>query len=295
MKRKGLKYVISALVITMVAGAFVGCSSENTEKGSTNKTSVSGSITVAGSTAMQEFVEKSAKKFQEKNSDAVINVQGGGSGQGLTQISQGNIDIGDSDVFANEKLKDGADKGLVDHKVLVQGFAIITSKDVTLNSLTKEQVQNLFSGKVKNWKEIGGPDKVVTVVHRPASSGTRSVFVKILLDGNKELENDKLGITQDSTGSVITSIQSTAGSISYVALANATEAKDKVNSVSIDGVEATASNIIDGKYKFWSWGHMYTKGEPKDLTKAFIEFISSEDNKSMFDQLGFIQGNKIKE
>lgn len=298
MKKKGLKYVISALVVTMMAGAFVGCSSEKQGSNTTpdtKKQSVSGSITISGSTAMQEFIEKSAKKFQEKNSDATINVQGGGSGQGLTQVSQGNVDIGNSDIYANEKFKNGEDKDLVDHKVLGEGFAVVTSKDVTLTNLTKEQIQNVFSGKVKNWKEIGGPDVKITVIHRPASSGTRATFVKVLLDGNKALEDDKIGIVQDSTGSVMTSIQSTPGSVSYVALANANESKDKVNKVTIDGVEASIDNIIGGKYKFWSWGHMYTKGEAKDLSKAFIEFVSSEDNKDLFDKLGFVQGSKIKE
>lgn len=297
MKKRALKFIMSALLVTLGTGLLAGCGdtassqsgSDNTSTKSSTST-VSGSITIAGSTAMQEFIEKSAKAFQDKNKDASISVQGGGSGTGLTQVSQGAIDIGDSDVFAEEKLDKDAAAKLADHKVLVQGFALVTSSDVKVKSLKSDDIKKIFSGEIKNWKEVGGDDLAITVVHRPASSGTRATFVKTVLDGKKESENDKIGVTQDSTGSVVNSLKSTKGAISYVAMASA---KD-MNKISIDDVEPTADNIISGKYKFWSYGHMYTNGEAKDLSKAFIEFIDSEDNKALFDELGFIQGSKVK-
>lgn len=289
MKKRTIKYIISGLLIVMGIGALAGCGGDSNNGGSDSSTS--GSITIAGSTAMQEFVEKSAKAYQDKNSDASISVQGGGSGTGLTQVSQGAVDIGDSDVFAEEKLDKDVANQLVDHKVLVQGFAVVTSSDVTVKSLTSDQIGKIFSGEIKNWKDVGGSDKEITVIHRPASSGTRATFIKTVLGGKKELENDKVGVTQDSTGAVINSLKNTKGAISYVAMASA---KD-MNKLAIDGAEATADNIISGSYKFWSYGHMYTKGEAEGLAKSFIEFIDSDDNKALYDELGFIQGSKIKE
>ncbi|MDD6772191.1 MAG: phosphate ABC transporter substrate-binding protein [Inconstantimicrobium porci] len=291
MKKRTLKFIMSALLVTLGTGLLAGCGdTASSQEGNKNSSTVSGSITIAGSTAMQEFIEKSAKAFQDKNKDASISVQGGGSGTGLTQVSQGAVDIGDSDVFAEEKLEKDTAAKLKDHKVLVQGFALVTSSDVKVKSLKKDDIKKIFSGEIKNWKEVGGDDAAITVIHRPASSGTRATFVKTVLDGSKESENDKIGVTQDSTGSVINSLKSTKGAISYVAMASA---KD-MNKVAIDDVEPTAENIIAGKYKFWSYGHMYTNGEAKDLTKAFIEFVDSNDNKALFDELGFIQGSKVK-
>ena len=112
-------------------------------------------ITLSGSTALQPLVEKSAEAFKSKNPDASISVQGGGSGTGLTQVLSGAVDIGNSDIFADEKLKADDAKQLVDHKVVAQGFAVVTSKDVTVKSLTKQQIKDIFSGKVTNWKDVG--------------------------------------------------------------------------------------------------------------------------------------------
>ncbi len=137
----------------------------------------------------------------------------------------------------------------------------------------------------------------ILVIHRPASSGTRATFVEKVLDGKKELENDSIGATQDSNGAVLTAMKKNGGAISYVALSymNNEEAKNTLNLVSIDGKEATVQNIKDGKYDFWSWGHMYTKGEANGLAKEFIDFVGSSDNKESIENLGLIQGSEIKE
>lgn len=299
MKKTSLKLSIAALAVTMLAGAFVGCGSkeENNNQSDSKTKTYSGSITASGSTALQPLVEKSADTFKGKNPDAMISVQGGGSGTGLTQVSQGAVDIGNSDVFAEEKLKADEAKALVDHKVIAQGFAVVVGKDINVKSLTKDQIAAIFSGKIKNWKEIDPSiDEAINVIHRPASSGTRATFIKTVLGGKKELEDDKVGITQDSNGAVKTAIETTKGSISYVGLGYLQDeaVKKSLNIVAIDGVDATKENITTGKYPFWSWGHMYTKGEDNELAKAFIEFIMSSDNKENVEKLGFISGAEMQ-
>lgn len=305
MKKKSLKLIVSALLVTMIGGAMIGCGgnseAQSGDAAATKETKqeeqLNGSITISGSSALLPLMEQSIEKFNAKYPDVEISAQAGGSGTGLTQVSDGSVDIGNSDVFAEEKLDEAKAKELSDHKVVAQGFGIVVNKSLGIDNLTKQQIKDIFSGKITNWSEVGGPDKEVFIVHRKAGSGTRATFEKTVLDGDASLENDSLGVMQDSNGAVVTAMKENEGAISYLGLAymNSDDAKEALSLVKIDDTEATSDNIINGSYPFWSYGHMYTKGEATSPAKEFIEFISSEDNKESLDNLGFIDGTKIKE
>ncbi|MBW6409810.1 phosphate ABC transporter substrate-binding protein [Clostridium weizhouense] len=296
MKKRSLKFIVSALVVTMITGSMIGCGQNKTQTDNSTPTNVTGSITISGSSALLPLMEQSIENYTEKNTDAEINAQAGGSGTGLTQVLDGTVDIGNSDIFAEEKLDKDKAAELVDHKVIAQGFGIVINKSLGIDSLTKSQIKDIFSGKVKNWKEVGGPDKEILLIHRPSGSGTRATFEKTVLDGDKALENDTLGATQDSNGAVLTAMKQNDGAISYLALSymNTEEAKNTLSVVKIDGISAEKNNISDGSYPFWSWGHMYTKGEATGLSKDFIEFITSIDNAETINNLGFISGSEMK-
>ena len=308
MKRKSLKLLASALLITMMGVGMIGCGSSNNDTGAdksadtTKEQSVSGSITISGSSALLPLMEQSIEKFNEKYPEVEISAQAGGSGTGLTQVLDGTVNIGNSDIFAEDKLEADQAKQLVDHKVVAQGFAVVVSKSLGIDNLTKDQIKDIFSGKVTNWNQItkedgtAGPDKEIFVVHRKSGSGTRATFEEKILDGDKSLENDSIGVMQDSNGAVLTAMKQNEGAISYLGLAymNTDEAKEALTSVKIDGKSDEKANICDGSYPFWSWGHMYTKGEADEASKAFIEYVSSSDNKESLENLGFISGNEMK-
>jgi len=300
MKKRTLKLIMSALVVAMVGSVMVGCGSQKQEATKDNKSAdssqVSGSITISGSSALLPLMEKTVEKFTEKNPKAEISPQAGGSGTGLTQVLDGTVNIGNSDIFAEEKLDKTKAAELVDHKVVAQGFGVVVSKSLGVDNLTSAQIKDIFSGKVTNWKAVGGPDKEILLIHRTAGSGTRATFEKTVLGGDKAAENDALGATQDSNGAVLTAMKQNDGAISYLGLAymGTQEAKDALKVVKLDGVASDKANITDGSYKFWSWGHMYTKGEAKDLSKTFIDFVMSGDNKESVESLGFISGAEMK-
>lgn len=292
MKKSGIKLLVGALLITLIGGTMVGCGSNSTDSDDGGQTS----LTLSGSSALLPLVEATIDGFKQDNSQYDINAQAGGSGTGLTQVSDGSVDVGNSDIFANEKLDDAAAKELTDNKVVVCGFSVAVSKDLGVKNLTKDQIKSIFSGKITNWKDVGGPDKAIFVVHRPASSGTRATFTTTLLDKDKTLEKDAIGATQDSNGAVLTAMTQNEGSISYLAFSYMTtdEAKNKIVGVSIDGVEPTKDNITTGKYPFWSWEHMYTKGETTGLAKKFIDYLTSDKNKDNIEKLGFISSSEMK-
>ncbi|WP_317310098.1 phosphate ABC transporter substrate-binding protein [Clostridium thermobutyricum] len=294
MRKKNLKLICLAGILCISGGIFAGCGATEEES---NSGDIKGTITISGSSAMLPLMESSIEKYKEVNKDAVINAQAGGSGTGLSQVLEGAVNIGNSDVFAKDKLGEEKAKELVDHKVIAQGFGVVVNKDAGVSNLTKDQIKKIFKGEIKNWKEVGGNDEEILLIHRPESSGTRATFTEKILDGDKDLENDSLGATQDSNGAVLNTMKKHKGGISYVALTymRTDEAKDILNLVSIDGVEATSKNIEEGKYDFWSWGHMYTKGEATELTKDFIDFVGSDKNSEVIEELGLIKGSEIKE
>lgn len=304
MKSKKVKFAVLAASIAVMAGIFVGCgnssSSNNATGNSTSSSSdVQGSITASGSTALQPLVDAAQKSFTEKNPNASVSVQGGGSGTGLTQVSQGAVQIGDSDIFANEKLTSDKAAELKDHEVCAIGFVVVTTNDTGVTNLTKAQIQDIFTGKITNWKDVGGKDLPIKVVHRPNGSGTRVTFTNTVMNGTKE--NDSLGITQDSSGAVVSSMKQTPGSISYLALSYMTsDVKQSIHAVKLDGVEATTANIVtskdpkNSKYTFWSYEHMYTKGEATGVSKALINYIMSSEFSSQVVKEGYIPISNFK-
>jgi phosphate transport system substrate-binding protein len=235
-----------------------------------------GKITALGSTALQPVVDAAAKRFSTACPGATIDVQGGGSGTGLTQVFQGGADIGNSDVAAEKKLKAEEAATLVDHIVARQGWLMIASNDVTgVTNLTSQQATDIWTGKITNWKDVGGPDLPIVLVLRPESSGTRAVFKEKVLGGAAEAAGQ--GLTEDSSGAVAQGVAQTPGATSVLAFAYYQANKGDLVAISLDGVEASVDNLANGTYKLQDVGHMYTKGEPDGLKKAFLDYMLSDD------------------
>ncbi|MBC5809932.1 MAG: phosphate ABC transporter substrate-binding protein [Candidatus Eremiobacteraeota bacterium] len=247
-------------------------------------------ITAAGSTALLPLVKSAAELYQNAHSDIHITVTGGGSNVGIAQVAARAVDLGDSDVIARNQPE------LVDHKVCVAGFSVLTHPGVGVKNLGKKQLQDIFAGKVTNWKQLGGADTKIVIINRPRTSGTRGVFVHTIMGGQALNES---GLTEDATGTVIAAVKSTPGAISYAVFAGTKTSKDGHSStlegiaeLSIDGVAPTEENVTTGKYPIWSYEHIYTHGPPNKDVSRFIAFIQS--NSKLVHQLGYILTRDMK-
>ncbi len=238
-------------------------------------TCVTGSITASGSTALQPLVDAAAKQYQTACAGSTVSVQGGGSGTGLTQVLQGAVQIGNSDVTSDSKLKPEEASQLVDHVVARQGWVMVVNTGVTgVTSLTTQQATDIWTGKTTNWKDVGGPDLPIVLILRPASSGTGATFKKIVLGGQNEAAGTAL--TEDSNGAVTTAIGTTAGSTSVIGFAYYQANKAKVTALGLDGIQGSVDNLKNGSYKLQAFGHMYSKGAPDGLAKAFLDYMLSD-------------------
>jgi phosphate transport system substrate-binding protein len=240
---------------------------------------VTGSITAAGSTALQPLVDAAAKQYAAACPGATITVNGGGSGTGLSQVAQGAVQIGDSDVTAESKLATPDAAKLVDHIVARQGWIVVTNKGVTgVANLTTQQEIDLWTGKDTNWNQVGGPDLPVVLIFRPQSSGTRATFKKLVLGGATEASGGQT-LTEDSNGAVTTAVSKTNGAVSVIGFAYYNDPANKplLNGLQLDGVDATVANMSSGSYKLAADGHMYTNGQPTGLTAAFLAYMMGSD------------------
>ncbi|PIC80463.1 phosphate ABC transporter substrate-binding protein [Sporosarcina sp. P18a] len=226
-------------------------------------------ITAVGSSALQPLVEAAAQQFALKNPGSVINVQGGGSGTGLSKISEGAVDIGNSDIFAEEK--EGVDAGsLVDHKVAVVGMGPVSHPETGVEDVTTEELIGIFTGEITNWKELGGVDQEIMVINRAKGSGTRATFEALVLQGKQPLEAQE----QDSSGTVRKIVSETPGAISYLAFSYFDET---TTALRVNGVTPNQENVESNKWEIWAYQHMYTNGEAKGLAKDLIDYILSDE------------------
>ncbi|OTO31498.1 phosphate ABC transporter substrate-binding protein PstS family protein [Enterococcus sp. 3C8_DIV0646] len=289
MKKLGLLFFATGLLL---AGCGSGGTSTDSSQASGGSSSSAASnenveILAVGSTALQPLVEAAGESFSADNPNYTITVQGGGSGTGLSQVETGAVTIGNSDVFADEK--DGVDASkLVDHKVAVVGMAPVVNKDAGVTDLSQQDLIDIFTGKVKNWSELGGADQEISVINRASGSGTRATFEKWGLDGAETIQTQE----QDSSGTVRKIVAETPGAISYLALSYL---DDSIQALSLDGVEATPENIADNKWPIWSYEHMYTNGEPDANVKAFLDYIMTDDvQQGIVIELGYLPITDMK-
>ncbi len=276
--RKNFKFKIAAVCgLLAIFIGLTGCANNNSNK-----------ITVVGSSAMQLLAEQAGNDYRLSHPDSNIVVQGGGSGTGLSQVQAGAVEIGTSDVFA--ETQKGIDaKKLQNHLVAVVGIVPIVNKSAGVSNLSKQQLSDIFTGKITNWKQVGGKKQTITVINRSKGSGTRGTFEGLVLNGKKPIQAQE----QDSNGTVRKIVSSTPGTISYISFPYAND--ENIQKLSIDGIKPTNKNVETNRWHLWSYEHIYTKGKPNKNVQKFIDYmLGSKVQNDLVPKLGYISIDKMQ-
>jgi phosphate transport system substrate-binding protein len=256
-----------AIVLAAMLIAFAGC---------TGNTSMN--ITEAGSTTVQPLAEKCAQTFMSQNPDISITIQGGGSSVGVKSADEGTVDIG----AASRELKD-SEPPLVKHLLAKDGIAIVCHPSNSVAGLTKEQVKEIYGGTITKWSDVGGPDEDIHVVAREEGSGTRAAFEEMVM--GEETLITETAILQPSNGALRTTVSSDPMAIGFLSFGYL---DSSVKSLSVDGVEGTKENALNGSYPIVRPLYFLTKEQPTGIVKEFIDFCLSPEGQTIAEGEGYI-------
>lgn len=258
----------------MISGLAVGCGSGGSSEVDTAK------ITISGSTSVGPTMEVLAEAYQ-KNNDIKIEVQQPGSSAGIKNTIDGTSDLG----MSSRDLKDEETTDIEGTQIAIDGIAVVTNTANKVENLTVNQVKDIFTGKITNWKEVGGQDAPIVVISREEGSGTRDGFQDILGFESEELTKD--ATINDGSGNVKSTVEGNENAIAYISFGYL---DDTLNDLKIDGVEANDENVVAGKYPISRPFLVINKKDAMtDNAKAFVDFIMSEEGQNIISEEGFIK------
>ena len=287
-----MKKFIALLLAAVLTLALAACGSKtdtNTDANADNtnddstKTTITGTVATDGSTSMEKVIGALSESFMANNADTTVTYNPTGSGSGITAVQEGTCDIG----LSSRALKDEEKSaGLKETILAYDGIAIIVHPDNPVSDLTIEQIAQLYTGEITNWKDVGGNDAEVVLIGREAASGTRDGFESIT--GTKEKCQYRQELT--STGDVITAVSQNPDAIGYASLASI---KDSVKALNVDGVTPGEDTVKDGSYKVQRPFVLVTV-EGKALTpvaQAFFDYATSPDAAAIIAKAGAVAAN----
>ncbi|WP_053956910.1 phosphate ABC transporter substrate-binding protein [Inediibacterium massiliense] len=272
-----MKKILSLMMVLILSlGVLAACGQKEEPKDQQSESKVSGKIIIAGSTSVQPLSEELVNAFNQKYPDVSIEVQGGGSSVGVKSANDGIADIGAS---SRELKEDEKDLGLEVYTIAKDGIAVSVNPSNEVEDLTLEQIKKIFTGEIKNWKEVGGDDQEIIVVSREEGSGTRGAFVEITgveakdANGEKIDQTTKKALVQPSTGAVKQTVANTPNAIGYISMG---AKDDTIKSIKVEGVDATEENAKAGIYKISRPFNYLIKGEKSEAVKQYIDFVMNE-------------------
>ena len=282
-----MKKILSAVLAVAVASAalvfaFTGCGRDNANTGTpvsengAGGSQVSGTLNLTGSTSMADVCNALTEKFMEKNPDVNATVGGNGSGEAPTAVDGGTAQIG----LLSRELKESENPGNYNvYQIGLDGIAIVVNPENGVSELTVEQIGKIYTGEITNWKELGGADLAIVANGREAASGTRGAFEEIVKVGGEDIvDRCKYANEYNSTGALKQAVAGNPGAIGYVSLSSV---DDTVKAVTVEGVAPSEETVKDGSYKIQRPFIMITGKNADSVTKAFLEFVASEEGQQI--------------
>ncbi len=279
MSKKNTKIITVAIVaIIVAAGAFMLIPQNNN---SDDKET----IVINGSTTVSPIM-LAVKPVYENGHNAVLNITPTGSGNGASSTLNGSADLG---MLSRDLKQSEKDAGLVEKVIGIDGIAVILNSSVTgITDLTTQQLADIYSGKITNWNDVGGPNMKINVLSREDGSGTRDGFESALSKADPDFEVTVNKSELSSTGAVMTKVDSTKGTIGYVSVGYTAKAGANTHVLSVNGVEPTVDNIVDGSYKMQRNLLLVTKGAPQGAALELINWILSEEGQKIVESEHYV-------
>lgn len=239
-----------------------------------------GTIQIAGGTAHIPVMNDAAKAIMTANPKLRILVEGGGSGIGVQKVGEGLVDIGNTGRALTEK--EIAQYGLKSYPFALDGVAVVVHPSNPVSGLTARQVRDIFSGAITRWKDVGGNDAPIHLFSRDEASGTREVFWKKALKKGSVVSSANVVA---SNGAMKVAVSQDKDAIGYAGIGHVDAS---VKGIVLDGVAPTQENAMNGSYPVTRKLYMNTKGEPKSLVKAFIDYILSPQGLEIVKKHGYL-------
>ncbi len=287
--KKALSIALAAVV---VLGTLTACSSKNNDQSpnvdpsatpSPVTQTLSGSVSTDGSTSMAKVIGALGESFMNENPKVTFTYNPTGSGSGITAVQEGRCDIG----LASRALKDEEKQsGLAETLLAYDGIAVIVHPENAVSDLTVAQIADIYTGKITNWKDVGGADSEIVLIGREAGSGTRDGFESIT--DTKDACQYRQELT--STGDVITTVSQNPGAIGYASLS---AVKNSVKALQVAGVAPSERTVQDGSYAIQRPFMLITKADTKlnPVAQAFFAYITSSQVGDIISKAGVVAAN----
>lgn len=265
--------------------------------GCSRRSGQSNSLQIKGSDTMVNLGQAWAELYMKKNPGISVAVTGGGSGTGITALLNNTCDIAEvSREMKEGEIKLAESKGFEPNKIIValDGLAVVVNPTNKISELTIDQLADIYTGSIKNWKELGGRDAKIVLLSREVNSGTHVYFKEHVLrhgkaDGKEEFVAEALLLS--SSQAIADEVSQNQDAIGYYGMGYIT-AKEKALKVAKDknspAISPTMENVMSGAYPISRPLLMYTKGEPKDLVKTFIDYVLSPAGQQIVKKLDFV-------
>jgi phosphate transport system substrate-binding protein len=255
-------------------------------------------LSVTGSTTTLEVSQLWAEAFMAKFGGQ-ITISGGGSGVGIADLINKTNDLTNSSRAIKSSEKDKAKAAGVDvkeYKVLLDGIAVVTSKNINIPELTLNQMADIYIGNITNWKEVGGPDAPILAIARDSSSGTGEFFLQKVVQLNQTNTNDYSdnALRLQSNADVVNQVESNSNAIGYIGIGYLKDAGDKVNSVKVKtdassaAVAPSIAAVSDFSYPISRYCYIYADANKLSaIAKAYLDYVISADGQNIAEQAGF--------
>ena len=229
-----------------------------------------GNLVIKGSTTVLPIAQKVAEAYMKENPDVEISISGGGSGNGIKALIDGTTDIADSSRFIKDKeVALAVEKGRypVPFAVAYDCIVPVVHPSNSMKNITLAQLKDVYMGKIKNWKEIGGPDLKIVVVSRDTSSGTYEVWEKKVMNKERVYPG---ALLQASNGAVVQAVSKNKNAIGYIGIGYINKS---IKALTTNGIIGSAQTTLDGTYPISRALYMFTQGWPKGDTLNFINYV----------------------